>query len=170
MILIVHDGKGQKDRTVPIPISILDELKEQCDYVHKIHEDDLASGYHGAFMFGAFEKKSPGAAKEFIWQWLFPAKALTVVPETGQRKGYHLHPSHVQKAIKKAVYDAKITKRATAHTFRHSYASHLLQANYDIRTIQELPGHGDLKTTMIYTHTVKSQTIKEARSPSDFPQ
>ena len=95
MILTVHDGKGQKDRTVPLPASILDELRAQVGRVHNLHEIDLRSGYHGTFMFGAFEKKSPNAAKEFIWQWLFPAKSLTVVPETDERKRYHLHPSHV---------------------------------------------------------------------------
>ncbi|MFQ5651495.1 MAG: hypothetical protein ACE5IY_16290, partial [bacterium] len=94
----LHDGKGQKDRTVPIPYAILDELKDQIRRVHNLHQKDLQADYHGTFMFGAFEKKSASAAKEFIWQWLFPAKALTLVPETDERKRYHLHPTHVQKA------------------------------------------------------------------------
>jgi site-specific recombinase XerD len=114
------------------------------------------------------EKKYKNAARQFVWQWLFPAKRLTREEDTGEMRRYHLHETHVQKAIRRAVDEAGICKRATAHTFRHSYASHLLQNNYDIRTIQELLGHSDVRTTMIYTHTVKSITQKEACSPLDF--
>jgi integrase len=129
---------------------------------------DLDEDIAGVFMFDAFERKYKNAGKEFHWQWFFPAEDLTWVPEKGEYRRAHLHDRHVQKAIKSVVSRLQLTKRATPHTFRHSFASHLLQANYDIRTIQELLGHSDVRTTMIYTHTVKSKTLKETVSPLDF--
>ena len=167
-ILTVHDGKGVKDRTVPIPETIAPDLKIQITSVIDLHREDLRSGYAGVFLPGSLEKKYKNAAKELVWQWLFPAKTLTFVADKKEYRRSNLHRTHVQKAIKRAVGKSGIPKHASAHTFRHSFASHLLQANYDIRTIQELLGHSDVRTTMIYTRTIKSQTIKEARSPLDF--
>ena len=167
-VLTVHDGKGQKDRTVPIPETIRPELHAWLESLKNLHQRDLDRKYAGVFLVNALEKKYPHASREFIWQWFFPAIYLTRVPETKEYRRYHLHETQVQKAIKKAVASSRICKRASAHTFRHSFASHLLQANFDIRTIQELLGHSDVRTTMIYTHTIKSRTIKEAKSPLDF--
>ncbi|OEU50516.1 MAG: hypothetical protein BA866_09720 [Desulfobulbaceae bacterium S5133MH15] len=120
------------------------------------------------FLYGLLEKKYKNAARELIWQWFFPGKNLTLVAGSRERRRYHVHETSLQKALRKAVKKAIIPKRVTSHTFRHSFASHLLQANYDIRTIQQLLGHSDVRTTMIYTHTVKSVTIKEVKSPLDF--
>jgi integron integrase len=167
-VITVHDGKGQKDRTLPMPDTLVTALRDQVETVAQLHGQDLTAGYAGTFLPTALGDKYKNAARELVWQWLFPAKMLTLIPGTNEHRRYHLHETHVQKAIRLAVRKSRITKRASAHTFRHSFASHLLQANYDIRTIQELLGHGDLKTTMIYTHTVQSVTIKQAKSPLDF--
>jgi integron integrase len=167
-MLTVHDGKGQKDRTLPLPEILMPALRTQMDRVMSVHRADLAAGYDGTFLPNRYEHKSKSAAKDLAWQWFFPAARLTRIPGTGGQRRYHLHDTALQKALKAAVREAGIPKRASAHTLRHSYASHLLQANYDIRTIQELLGHSSVKTTMIYTHTVPSVTVKQARSPLDL--
>jgi integron integrase len=168
MLLTVHDGKGQKDRTVPLPERVVPEIRKQMERVRRLHREDLAAGYAGVFLPRQLERKYKNAAREFIWQWFFPAANLTAVPEAGEKRRYHLHDSHVQHAIKEGAGRAGITKRVSPHTFRHTFASHLLLANYDLQTIQRLLGHSDVKTTMIYLQTVPSVTLKEAKSPLDL--
>lgn len=167
-VLTVHDGKGQKDRTVPLPQVLIPEIKAQFERVNALRQRDQAQGTCGVFLPRQLEKKYPNAGWEFVWQWFFPAKQLSFVKSTGENRRNHLLSSEVQRAVKAAVNAANIPKRVTPHTFRHTFASHLLQANVDIRTIQERLGHSDVRTTMIYTHTVPSRTLKDAGSPLDM--
>ena len=168
-VLTVRDGKGRKDRTVPLPDVLIDEIRDRFKQLASLHRSDLNRGYAGVFLPAQLEKKYRKAPRRFVWQWFFPASRLTHVKQAGEYRRYHLQPSHATTAIREAVQAAAIPKRVTPHTFRHTFASHLLRANYDIRTIQKLLGHSDVKTTMIYTHTVRSVTVKEAKSPLDLP-
>jgi integrase len=167
MLLTVHDGKGQKDRTVPLPSRALPEIQAQMEKVGRLHVRDLSEGYAGVFLPRQLAKKYKNAAREYIWQWFFPAAMLTFVREPREMRRYHLHESHVQGAVKAAATRARILKRVSPHTFRHTFASHLLLAGYDLQTIQRLLGHSDIKTSMIYLQTVPSLTLKEAKSPLD---
>ena len=169
-VLTIHDGKGQKDRTMPLPESVLPEIEAQLEVLRRLHTRDLEAGYAGVFMPRRLQGgKFKQAAKEFSWQWFFPAARLTKESDTEDYRRYHLHDTQVRKAIRQAVASLQLTKRVTPHTFRHSFASHLLQANYDIVTIQKLMGHSNVQTTMIYTQTVPSVTLKDAKSPLDLP-
>jgi len=164
--IIVRDAKGGKDRLTILPDSVIEPLRIQLAMAKQLHEQDLAKGYGTVYLPYALERKYPNAHKEWIWQYVFPATQRSRDPRSGAIRRHHLHESTVQKAVKRAAKQAGIAKRVTPHTFRHSFATHLLEAGYDIRTVQELLGHKDVKTTMIYTHVLNRGTMA-VRSPLD---
>ena len=164
--IIVRDSKGQEARVTMLPDSVIPLLQEHLQPVKRLHEEDLARGYGAVYLPFALERKYPNASREWIWQYVFPATKLSKDPRSGVVRRHHIHESSLQKAVKKAAKRAGINKRVTCHTFRHSFATHLLEAGYDIRTVQELLGHKDVKTTMIYTH-VLNRGAMAVRSPLD---
>ncbi len=167
-VVTIHRGKNRKDRTVPMPECLTDKLQAHLKTVRSQFEKDLQNGFAGSFSPEGSPARWETRCKQWPWQFVFPAKTLTLVPVTGTKKRYHVHDSQFSRALRHAVRDAQISKKVGAHTMRHSFASHLLLAGVDLRTIQELMGHADIKTTMIYLQTVPSRTIKERKSPMDL--
>ncbi len=164
--ILIRDGKGAKDRITMLPESIKAKLQDHLRAVKVIHERDLADGWGRVQMPTALDRKFPNAPADWRWQWVFPQGKRWVNVATKEQGRHHIDESLVQKAVKEAVTSAGLTKRATCHTFRHSFATHLLEGGYDIRTVQELLGHNDVKTTMIYTH-VLNRGPGGVRSPVD---
>jgi integron integrase len=162
--IMVRDGKGEKDRRTVLPAPLAESLRHQIERVRLLHEQDLRGGHGRVYLPYALARKYTGAAAELVWQWVFPARGLSKDPRTGEVRRHHASEDALQKRVKAAAGQVGLRKRVGCHTLRHSFATHLLEGGYDIRTIQELLGHADVSTTMIYTH-VLNKGGRGVRSP-----
>ncbi|WP_416676548.1 integron integrase [Egbenema bharatensis] len=164
--LVIREAKGKESRVTMLPACVVEPLQAHLQTVRQLHHQDLERGYGSVYLPFALERKYPHADRSWIWQYVFPADRLSQDPRSGVTRRHHLHETGIQRAVREAVKRTGIEKRVTCHTFRHSFATHLLQNGYDIRTVQELLGHKDVETTMIYTH-VLNRGGKGVRSPLD---
>jgi len=164
--ILIRNGKGFKDRVTMLPASLAPTLQTHLGKIKELHDADLAQGFGVVYLPYALERKYPNAAREWLWQYVFPAAKMSTDPRGGEVRRHHIQEQSIQRAVKQAARDASLTKAATPHTFRHSFATHLLEGGYDIRTVQELLGHADVSTTMIYTH-VLNKGGKGVTSPLD---